>query len=55
MSSTISTTEMAKKPKAVATVATLSSPPPPAEVAKGAEDDRKIAAQPKYCGSAKNG
>jgi hypothetical protein len=40
--------EMAKKPKAVATEATLLSPPSPAEVANGAEDDRKIAAQPKY-------
>jgi len=46
LASTISTTEMAKKPKAVATEATLSSPPPPAEVANGAsatnvaEDDR---------------
>ncbi len=47
--------EMAKKPKTVATVATLSSRPPPAEVVKDAEDDRKIAAQPKYCGSAKSG
>jgi hypothetical protein len=49
LASTVSTMEMAKKPTAVATEATLLlSPPSPAEVAKGAEDDRKIAAQPKY-------
>jgi len=48
LASAVSTTEMANKPKAVAAEATPSPPPPPAEVAKGAEDDRKIAVQPKY-------
>jgi hypothetical protein len=48
LASTVSTMEMANKPKAVTAEATPLSPPPPAEVAKGAEDDRKIAAQPKY-------
>jgi len=54
LASALSMMEKAKKPKAVATEATLSSPPPPAEVAKGTsgtnvvEDERKIAALPKY-------
>jgi len=54
LASAVSTMEMAKKPKAVATEATLLSPTPPAEVTKGtsatnvAEDERKIAALPKY-------
>jgi hypothetical protein len=54
LASAVSMMEKAKKPKAVATEATLSSPPPPAEVAKGtsgmnvAEDERIIAVLPKY-------